>query len=227
MAIPSLGNFGIHSTLYLLLIRWDNETCPPQDNQAKMVLLTYFIIVKVLLMKIILKPNDSMTELEEHNLRSLAIILYRIARQVGLEVPMEVENQFRKAVQVFSKSSEDVSSWNKLLFKTFAAEIKTNVAKLTIWSENEIALLEESDDQEQVTEEAIPEPVVEDLDGHDEQVPAPTSPSKKPEEEVPSSPPKKDEGIDNEPILVAPAVPVVPQAQPNTSNATTIDNPAL
>ena len=117
---------------------WDNEQSPPLNDIGKAILLVYYVFVKCIIAKIILKSDPEMTELEEHNLRALALTLFRIARQVGSDSPVEVDSQFKKAIQSFSRTADENVSFNKLLFKTFATEIKHNVAKLNAWAISEI-----------------------------------------------------------------------------------------
>ncbi len=140
---------------------WDNEKSPSTDQAGKVTLIVYFVLVKCLLVRILLKSSSDMTEIEERNTRALCLLVYRIARQAGQESILEMDSQFKRAVQGFAKSSDEANAWNdttlKPLFKAFTNEIKINSMKLTEWANLEITATEPSDLPPAIKEEVLKE----------------------------------------------------------------------
>ncbi|KAJ3307241.1 hypothetical protein HDV03_001726 [Kappamyces sp. JEL0829] len=155
---------------------WDVERAPPSDFPSKATILVYFVLVKCILARIFLKSSSEMSETEERNTRALCLIVYRIARQVGQDTCLEMDSQFKRVVQAFCGSSEEANYWNdttcKLLFKTFASEIKTNTAKLLDWVTTEINADMASDDA--LASQTAPVALEEQADGAETEADKPT-----------------------------------------------------
>ncbi|KAI8896844.1 hypothetical protein BC833DRAFT_595878 [Globomyces pollinis-pini] len=121
---------------------WENEQpiWEKQDVQnSKMYLLLYLIVVKSTVVTCLIKAKD-IRDIDEHNLRSVALIYYKIVRQIGSELfsDMKIESQFKRALQFSTQSSEEANAWNdhacKLMFKNVEGVMKDIGDNLFEWA---------------------------------------------------------------------------------------------